>query len=164
MRRLLWVSLLLVCMVAFSPENCLAQDGQLDVVRKKVFSHGRSLEATVVRIERTSLTLQYTPTDRVCINLSEKLAKGGFSTDGPNHMYKASDVRAGDKILVYTARYDGVEEIQSISILRRPGGRVPPSHENPPDYKHHERMNAFQDLEKRGIPLPEKYQLKPPPR
>ena len=161
--RLLICIVVAINLICICLETCSDQDADIDRVRKRVFSHGRSLEATVVDITKSSLTLRYNPDVQVCINLSEKLAKGGFSTDGPNHMYKASDVRAGDKILVYTARYDGVEEIQSISILRRPGGRVPPSHENPPDYKHHERMNAFQDLEERGIPLPEKYQPKPPP-
>jgi len=46
-----------------------------------------------------------------------------------------------------------------VCIYRRPGGRVPPAPDESPDqaYRWHERMNADQDLEEKGIPLPSKY-------
>lgn len=47
----------------------------------------------------------------------------------------------------------------AICIERRPGGRVPeaPGQEPDDNNKHHECMNAHQDWEERGIPLPDKY-------
>jgi hypothetical protein len=73
--------------------------------------------------------------------------------------YRLSDVRVGDLVNLYIHREDGYEICDAISIVRRPGGRVPPAHGESPDTKvrHHERMNADQNLEDKGIPLAERF-------
>ena len=98
------------------------------------------------------------------------LAQGGYPRDGlPRYQYRLSDVKVGDKVSFDWRRINGVYQTHYICIFRRPGGRVPPSPAEKQDEKDpwHDRCNAFQDLEEKGIPLPEKYRPKPseiPPR
>lgn|SRR6185437_10435931 len=71
--------------------------------------------------------------------------------------YRLSDVRIGDKVLIKLHDIHNVDVCVTISIRRRPGGVVPPApwdkrFENRP--MHHEFMNAYQQLEENGIPLP----------
>lgn len=82
--------------------------------------------------------------------------------------YPFADVRAGDLIGIHAASRDMVYEI---NIFRRPGGRLAPPSVAPRGKKvkynvelglfagahpYHEWINAFQDYEERGIPLPPK--------
>jgi hypothetical protein len=73
--------------------------------------------------------------------------------------YRARDVQVGDVVAIEHSRVDGVDTCDDVCIYRRPGGRVPPAPDESPDqgYRWHERMNAYQDLEEKGIPLPAKY-------
>jgi hypothetical protein len=88
------------------------------------------------------------------------------------YMYRLMDVKVGDWVYVMYARVDGVDICDHISIVKRPGGRVPPLPEGvetppklPPGWperpwiRYHEGMNAYWDLEDRGIPYPEKFEL-----
>lgn len=71
--------------------------------------------------------------------------------------YRLADVRVGDRVYLRIAP-DGDEDVcRAVSILRRPGGRVPPAPGEPADaaVKHHEVVNARQDHEEFGDPLPE---------
>lgn len=92
--------------------------------------------------------------------VSRTLAGGGFDPSAPpGATYRLSDVRVGDRAGVELRR-DGDEDVaHQIGIGRRPGGRVPPAPGQDPDARnpHHERANAWQDFEERGIPLPDKY-------
>jgi hypothetical protein len=77
------------------------------------------------------------------------------------HSYRPADVRVGDEVhLVFFTDPAGDEEVfWGMQIERRPGGRVPPAPGEEPNARNpwHERANAYQDWEERGIPLPDKY-------
>ena len=103
-------------------------------------------------------------------------------TVSPVEMYRLTDVKVGDWVAIRYARLDGVDICDNISITKRPGGQVPPLPEeaeslmdpekimkvrfpevkwrpNPksPYITYHERMNAYWDLEDKGIPYPAKF-------
>lgn len=73
--------------------------------------------------------------------------------------YRISDVKLGDKVDICFDSKNMILTCKMICIQRRPGGRVPPSPTDKPDdeLKWHERVNAYQDFEEKGIPLPPKY-------
>lgn len=72
--------------------------------------------------------------------------------------YTRDHVQLGDIVKLICERVDGKEECGFISILRRPGGRVPIAPgENIKSAPHHDRMNAYQDFEDKDIPLPKRY-------
>jgi hypothetical protein len=71
--------------------------------------------------------------------------------------YRISDVRIGDKVLVKLHGRGDVDICVSIIILGRPGGLVPPAPWEVRDGSmrpYHERLNAVQAFEERGVPLP----------
>ena len=90
-----------------------------------------------------------------------------------SYMYRLTDVKVGDWVCICYARVDGVDICDHINIVKRPGGLVPPLPEgveepsefleSPKGYKvqinipYHERMNAYWDLEDKGIAYPEKF-------
>lgn len=91
----------------------------------------------------------------------EPLALGGVAYHrlGYPDGYRLSDVRVGDLIFFDSYSVNGQEMCRSIEIIRRPGGKVPPV---PGDraqspYSHHEKMQAYQDNEEFGTPIPELY-------
>lgn len=96
---------------------------------------------------------------------SEELAAGEIPvfTNGlpiiPWHTYRLADVRVGDVVRIECWREDGVNICESICIVRRPGGRIPPAPGEPANQKikHHEKMQAAQDLEAKGIPIPDRF-------
>lgn len=80
----------------------------------------------------------------------------------------------GDEVCIAYAHLGDVDVCDHICIKNRPNGRVPPlpkgaeivpklppgAREKLPAYMfipYHERMNAYHDLEDRGIPYPEKF-------
>lgn len=100
------------------------------------------------------------------------LAEGSYSKrEMWGSTYRLADVQIGDRVKVNGTVLNGVEYIEAISIRRRPGGRVPPapgqvadplfipndSRFKDPQPWYHERMNAEQDWEERGVPIPDKY-------
>ena len=108
-------------------------------------------------------------------DVTDGLASGGYETDArPWDTYPLSEVRVGDEVRLRICQFPKKYNVCcGISIERRPGGRVPPAPGEDPDtrIKHHEWMQAEQDWEEKGIPLPYKYhqggpwpQLAPPPR
>jgi hypothetical protein len=91
---------------------------------------------------------------------SETLLRGEMGKRlGYGDMYRLKDVKTGDVVSIFYDRISDRYICTHIAILRRPGGRVPPSPGEPENsiFRHHERMNAQQDLEEKGIPLPAKY-------
>jgi hypothetical protein len=111
--------------------------------------------------------------------VSDWLAAGGYDpalrhTD----IYPLSEVRLGDRVRLRNSQTDmhcqqSAYVCREVSIRRRPGGKIPPAWGEKPNalYKHHERMQAYQDWEEKGVPLPDYLhpggpwpQLAPPPR
>jgi hypothetical protein len=95
------------------------------------------------------------------------LANGGHLEHGtPSAQYRLSDVKVGDKVFFDWWRFEGVDYVHYVKIDRRPGGKVPPSPAEKPDEKNpwHEKANAYQELEEKGTPLPEKFRPKLPPQ
>ena len=92
--------------------------------------------------------------------LVEELAKGNYiKGTPPGDTYRITDVRVGDWVGIEFCRRNGIDICKTITIERRPHGRVPPAPgENPDAFrKHHERANADQDWEKKRIAYPRKY-------
>jgi hypothetical protein len=100
----------------------------------------------------------------------------------PIYMYRLTDVKVGDLVAIWYAHLDGNDICDRIRIMKRPGGQVPPLPEeaekllNPveiikakfpgdewkrykdlPYIPYHEKMNAYWDLEDKGIPYPKKF-------
>lgn len=88
-------------------------------------------------------------------------------------MYRLSDINVGDRVSVIFAIVDDEEICDHLSILKRPGGLVPPLPEGVKEMfriPYHDRMNAHWNLEDNGIPYPAYFGLNrrfptaPPPR
>ncbi len=84
----------------------------------------------------------------------------------PADMYRLTDVKVGDWLIIHYARIDGVDICDHIRIQKRPGERVPPlseeadpltTHFGKPCIRYHEYANAYWDLVDKGIPYPEKF-------
>jgi len=92
----------------------------------------------------------------------------------PTAMYRITDVKLGDWVAIKYAHVGDLNICDHICIQKRPGGRVPPLPEEaealakpsppppgrpagPPYIPYHERINAYWDLEDKGIPYPEKF-------
>ncbi|MBX9627779.1 MAG: hypothetical protein K2X82_28535 [Gemmataceae bacterium] len=107
----------------------------------------------VMYVQRAALPARRFPVDRV-------LAAGGFHEEEMlGSTYRLADVRVGDEVTLWLQR-DGPEGVcRAVQIERRPGGRVPPAPGERPDDPdpYHAWVNAYQDWEERGIPLPDKY-------
>ena len=92
---------------------------------------------------------------------SAQLAAGGYPKGlSPADSYRVQDVKVGDGIAI---RYDWLADKQvctQLRIFERPGGRVPPSPNDPGDaqgIKFHERQNAVNDWADKGIPIPDRF-------
>lgn len=137
--------------------------------RSKDFKQG-PYYGTVTEITRDSITINGAGLNRIGpVNLitgnrrflaSDALASGDYRKGvSESFGYRLADVRAGDRVSIHFDRIDGVNICTEIGILRRPGGRVPPSHaphlgSGP---RPHESANAHQDWEERGIRLPARF-------
>ncbi|MBN9522869.1 hypothetical protein J0H58_30870 [bacterium] len=75
-----------------------------------------------------------------------------------HHCHLLPDVRVGDKVQLYLFGALGKEECVGVTILRRPGGRVPHSAVNPEFFRGlTDRNNAYQDHEELGTPIPDRF-------
>jgi hypothetical protein len=131
-----------------------------------------SYHGTVTAVDRNSITIlppDGTKARRFPIvkELAEAIVPPGSRLS--DDIYLPSDVRVGDRVKInYCDDWrDGL--CFEITILRRPGGRVPPGYAQfvgPPEtnIRHHEFMNALQDREEKGIPLPAKYDPEQQPK
>lgn len=76
------------------------------------------------------------------------------------YLHTWGEVQVGDKVTLLYDRIDSVNVCTSIAIRRRPGGRVPEVHYAPNfsgEKIYAELMNALQDSEDKGIPIPAKF-------
>lgn len=126
-----------------------------------------SYRGTVTAVDRFSITIMR-PGDKEAREflIVKELSEATVAPPGSRHCdtnYLPSDVRVGDLVTINYCE-DGADKVcYEICILRRPGGRVPPGYARNLDsvsFRHHECMNAHQDLEEKGIPLPPKYDPK----
>jgi hypothetical protein len=131
-------------------------------------------------LNKDSITIRYADEKPVRFPLSDILASGGFPKEGrrlpgwgemrppsPVSMYRLKDVKVGDWVYIDYVVLDGVLTCEYISVTKRPGERMPPLPKEAEDrlnrlgrpgyIPYHERMNAYWDLEDKGIPYPEKF-------
>jgi len=112
-----------------------------------------SPEGVVTTLKRADQTPRKFEVDAV-------LAAGKFHPDLlPGQAYRLADVKVGDEVFIQLCRERDDGLCYSISIRRRPGGLVPPSPGALPGIavQFHEIMNAHQDFEEHGTPIPEKF-------
>jgi hypothetical protein len=80
--------------------------------------------------------------------------------------YRLGDIRVGDRVYLKLHELGDEDVCASVRIFRRPGGRVPPAPWDEPEpgrIPYHERMNAQQAFEEKGIPLPRRLDPNAPP-
>src|SRR6266542_5561780 len=142
---------------------------------------------TVTEITKGSITIQF-PNKKLkpkSFPVSEILVAGKIPKEprlmpgprgprgyfvSPSDMYRLTDVKVGDWVLIHYARLGGADICDHICIQKRPGGRVPPLAEEAENLlkpspgplrdayiPYHEEMNAYWDLEDKGIPFPAKF-------
>lgn len=122
-----------------------------------------SYSGTVTAVTRTSITIQRSPQEAPrTFPINEELSKAKIPPGGrmSDYLYLPSDVRVGDVVWIDYADDGNTATCFEISIRRRPGGRVPPGYAvwvREGLCNHHGRMNAHQDWEERGIPIPAMY-------
>ena len=83
---------------------------------------------------------------------------------GPS--YQPSDVRVGDVVWLDYYHTNGQDLCREFIIYRRPGGKIPPwpgdaELKTTPEARHHARVQAYQDWEEKGTPIPARYQPVP---
>jgi hypothetical protein len=91
--------------------------------------------------------------------LSESLASGSVPAEAAGgDRYAIRDVLVGDLVVVTYGTFPQGSVCRSVSIHRRPGGRVPPADDDSPHVQNrwHDLANAHQDLEEKGTPIPQK--------
>jgi hypothetical protein len=125
----------------------------------------QGMVTTLSRNSISVLTLEGTTRRFIfCEPLAQGLRPWGppYSTTGSgpaatnSERYFVSDLRIGDIVQLFCFRVKGVDACYYFTIKRRPGGRVPPA----PDendgapHRYHEMMQAYQDHEEKGTPLP----------
>jgi hypothetical protein len=120
--------------------------------------NGDLLEGTVTEVTRDSITLKLPKGQTQRFPVGSCLASGEFFPDQYPRSYRLSDVAVGDKIHISCLKLNGVLRCETICIDRRPGGRVPPCPGEEANHPRpwHEYMNAKQDFEEKGIPIPVK--------
>lgn len=97
------------------------------------------------------------------LRLSAAGTMSGGVSDGPGTQTTnlVSDLNAGDRVRIQTARWlDNTEFVLELIIRRRPGGRIPPMFGDPfagTEHARHLQWQAYQDWEEHRIPLPAKY-------
>lgn len=152
---------------------------------------------TVTDVTKSSITIQWPGEQPKSFAVSEDLTAGRVPMKGrvmpntprgysvmPQFMYRLTDVKVGDMVVIYHAHIGNLDICDHICIQKRPGGRVPPLPEeaekliNPVEIikaklppgtplpkslrdavyiPYHEKQNAYWDLEDKGIPYPEKF-------
>lgn len=150
----------------------------------RVWVRNTGCQGTVTAVDRFEITVQRPGEEKphtflICKELSEAKIPPGCGIGPTDNLYLPGDVRVGDKVSIdYSEDKQGGVLCYQISIMRRPGGRVPPGYgvfTLPPIIRHHEEANAYQDWEEKGIPIPDKFlspwqlearraKIAPPPR
>jgi len=117
-------------------------------------------EGFVTNVTAESITLRAAGDQPKTYALSPVLQRGGIPPSSVcTYQYRVTDVRLGDRVAIHISRWSGVDVCDGVCVKRRPGGRVPPEPNFDPraTSHHHERAQAYQDWEEKGIPFPDKY-------
>jgi len=150
----------------------------------KVNTANISYWGIITSISKDSISIQFADEDPKKFAVSKDLADGQIPMKArpmpgvrPYHvaassMYRLTDVRKGDWVVICYAHIDNQNICDHISILKRPGGRVPPLPDEAeslrmpkpipgvvdmPHLRYDELRNAHWDLVDKGIPYPEKF-------
>lgn len=146
---------------------------------------GNRYWGVVTELTKTTITVQHGKDEPKLFPVSGTLASGGIPSQprpfpgrqrpysvAPIEMFRLSDVKVGDWVDINYSKVDGVVTCEHICINKRPGGMIPPlpeeaeallrprripGTEQAPYIPWNEFMNAYWDLEDRGIPYPEKF-------
>jgi len=127
------------------------------------FQWPRFVQGTVIDLTKDSVTIRTADQQAQAFRIGEELADGKTApAASPNALHLFGDVKLRDKVEVWYLRISGELVCREIGIHRRPGGRVPPAQDEvdlirKPRFRFHELMNAYQDLEEKGIPIPSKF-------
>ena len=111
----------------------------------------------VVAVDRVSLTVRDPAGGRLRhFMVRHALLEPRPPGFGARTGYRLPDVKRGDIVNLGYTRTDGVDTCMDIVIYRRPGGKMPPVPGEDPQapFHHHERMQAYQDWEEKGTPIP----------
>ena len=120
----------------------------------------------VVEVSKVSLSVQFKDGNdvRVLYPTPAVLGTGQPMTPDENRTYELGEVRVGDEVEVVYLLRGGRNVCFQILINRRPGGTIPPLPADLPKNgmsgnrkPRHERLQAYQDLEEKGIPIPDKH-------
>jgi hypothetical protein len=139
----------------------------------------------VTELTKESITIQFGSEKPKRFAVSETLAAGQVPKDPrpipgrrkpypvmASEMYRLTDVRVGDWVAISYSSVTGIITCDHICIQKRPGGRVPPLPDEAEALRggkprpgspkrlyipYHEWINAYWDLEDKGIPFPEKF-------
>jgi hypothetical protein len=153
---------------------------------------GVSYWGAVVEVTKGLITIQFAGDKPKRFPVSETLAAGKVPKEprpipgrrypyhvGAAKMYRLTDVKVGDLVVICYSKVSGVVICDHICIQKRPGGLVPPLPEEAealrrpkqwpgipprPHIAYHELMNAHWDLEDKGIPYPESFATRGFPR
>jgi hypothetical protein len=134
----------------------------------------------VTELTKDSITIQFAEDKPKRFPVSATLAAGKVPKEptpipgrrdpylvAASMMYRLTDVKVGDRVDIEYSIIDGVVTCDHICIKKRPGGRVPPLPEEAEALRggkprpsgiprlyipYHEYMNAYWDLEDKGIP------------
>ena len=121
---------------------------------------------TVVDVNATSFSVRFKDGNdvRVLYPTPAVLGTGRPMTPDETTTYELPDVRVGDVVDVVFVPRDGRNVCHQIVIYRRPGGKIPPYKSDLPRGNlpgninpWHARMQAYQDWEEKGIPIPDKH-------
>ena len=126
---------------------------------------GKFFNGTVTEVTRERIAIKL-KTDKIqVVPVGKTLRSGGYWEEEHPATYRLVDVKVGDRVEICCLELNGELRCETIRIDRRPGGRVPPCPDKNPhsDWKWHERANAYQDLEEKGIPLPARFDPKQGP-
>lgn len=125
-----------------------------------------SVKGTVTDIDK--IAFSFRPDDKydsVLLKPSPALLGTGPGTSPlESRTHQLSDLKVGDIVSVMYIPRTGMYVCFQIKIYRRPGGMIPPIKSDLPmgyfkgsQKPWHERMQAYQDWEEKGIPIPDKY-------
>ncbi len=127
--------------------------------------NGTFFKGTVTELTRDRIAIQLKTGKIQQFPVGMVLRSGRYYEDEHPSTYRLADVKIGDRVDIACLELNGELQCETICIHRRPGGRVPPCPGERPDtnLKWHERANAYQEFEEKGIPLPARFDPKQGP-